>query len=57
MLMRFSDRQEAGRALAARLGKLDPGKTVIAALPRGGLPVAAEICAATGAPLELILVR
>jgi putative phosphoribosyl transferase len=57
MPMRFSDREEAGRALAARLGKLDPGKTVIAALPRGGVPVAAEVCAATGTPLELVLVR
>lgn len=57
MMTQFSDRAEAGRALAARLGKLDPERTVIAALPRGGVPVAAEICAATGAPLELVLVR
>jgi putative phosphoribosyl transferase len=57
MAVLYNNRAEAGCALAARLGKLDPGKTVIAALPRGGVPVAAEICAATGAPLELILVR
>lgn len=57
MMKRFSDRAEAGRTLAARLGPLDPTRTVIAALPRGGVPVAAEICAATGAPLDLVLVR
>lgn len=57
----FADRVEAGRALAklldARLGKLDPEKTVILALPRGGVPVATEVARVTGAPLDLLLVR
>ena len=53
----FQNRQEAGRALAKRLGPLDPATTVILALPRGGVPVAAEICKATKAPLDLALVR
>lgn len=53
----FSDRAEAGRRLAARLASLDPATSVVLALPRGGVPVAAEICAATGAPLDLVLVR
>lgn len=54
---RFADRIAAGQALAERLGALDPAKTVILALPRGGVPVAAEIARATGAPLDLMLVR
>lgn len=53
----FEDRQDAGRALAKRLNTMDPGSTVILALPRGGVPVAKEICDATGAPLDLLLVR
>lgn len=53
----FQDRQEAGRALAKRLATIDPAMSVVLALPRGGVPVAKEICNATGAPLDLILVR
>ncbi|MDB5561136.1 MAG: hypothetical protein JWN11_554, partial [Hyphomicrobiales bacterium] len=53
----LKDRSEAGKALAERLGPLDPAQTVILALPRGGVPVAAEICKVTHAPLDVILVR
>lgn len=53
----FADRAEAGRKLAGKLAHLDPAGSVILALPRGGVAVAAEICAATGAPLDLVLVR
>jgi putative phosphoribosyl transferase len=57
----FNNRAEAGQALAKRLverlGPIDPEKTVILALPRGGVPVATEIARATGAPLDLLLVR
>jgi putative phosphoribosyl transferase len=53
----FRNRSEAGKALAERLGPLDPAQTVILALPRGGVPVAAEICSATGAPLDIVLAR
>lgn len=53
----FHDREEAGRALAKRLDTIDPAMSVVLALPRGGVPVAKEICNATGAPLDLILVR
>lgn len=53
----FADRAEAGRRLAERLKGLDAQQSVVAALPRGGVAVAAEICAATGAPMEIILVR
>jgi putative phosphoribosyl transferase len=54
---RFADRQAAGRALARDLvgrGYADP---VVYALPRGGVPVAAEVARALAAPLDLVLVR
>ena len=58
MTGRFLDRQEAGRALARRLRNLTlPAPVVVLALPRGGVPVAAEVAKVLGAPLDLILVR
>lgn len=52
--MRFRDRTDAGRKLAATLGRfrgrLD---VVVLALPRGGVPVAAEVARGLGAPLDL----
>lgn len=53
----FSDREDAGRRLAAELLKQTYDAPVVFALPRGGVPVAAGIAEALGAPLELILVR
>jgi putative phosphoribosyl transferase len=53
----FTDRRDAGRKLMAALPPLDPERTVIVALPRGGLPVAEVICDALGAPLDIALVR
>lgn len=52
----FADRADAGRRLAAALPALDPKTTVVVALPRGGVPVAAEICARHGLPLDLAMV-
>jgi putative phosphoribosyl transferase len=53
----FADRVEAGRALAERLVEKKYEKPVVLALPRGGVPVAAEVAKALGAPLDIILVR
>ena len=53
----FTDRTEAGRALAERLLALRLDRPVVLALPRGGVPVAVEIARALQAPLDLVLVR
>jgi len=53
----FSDRRDAGRRLAARLQPLAEESPVVVGLPRGGIPVAEEVAAALGAPLEFLAVR
>jgi adenine/guanine phosphoribosyltransferase-like PRPP-binding protein len=56
--VRFSNRRKAGRVLATRLtAYADRSDVVILALPRGGVPVATEIAAALGAPLDVFVVR
>lgn len=59
--MRFSDRAEAGRALARLLGDLrdrgDLPDPVVLALPRGGIAVAVPVARALGAPLDVLVVR
>lgn len=54
----FRDRSEAGRLLAERL-RLYAGRpdTIVFALPRGGVPVAAEIAEKLAAPLFVFVVR
>jgi predicted phosphoribosyltransferase len=55
--MPFGNRAEAGQQLAAALAGYRGQDPVILALPRGGVPVAAEVALALDAPLDLILVR
>lgn len=53
-MTQFSDRREAGRQLAARLGHYRGRSDVtVLGIPRGGVPVADEVARALGAPLDL----
>ena len=53
----FKDREEAGKALAEALATKALPDPVVLALPRGGVPVAAEVARALKAPLDLVMVR
>jgi putative phosphoribosyl transferase len=53
----FADRHEAGRRLAELLLPVAEEKPIVVGLPRGGVPVAEEVAAALGAPLEIFAVR
>ena len=55
--MPFIDRMDAGRRLAKALAHYTAQRPVVLALPRGGVPVAAEVATVLDAPLDLILVR
>ena len=53
----FSDRRDAGRQLAKLVGHLAGPETIVLGLPRGGVPVAAEVARALDAPMDVIVVR
>jgi putative phosphoribosyl transferase len=53
----FADRTDAGRALAPLVCPLVTDECAVLGLPRGGLPVAAEVAAALHAPLDVLVVR
>ena len=58
MSIKFRDRRSAGRLLAGQLleyAKRDD--VLVLALPRGGVPVAAEIARALHLPMDILLVR
>ena len=56
--VRCADRFDAGRRLAERLGRYrGRADVVVLGLPRGGVPVAAEVAAALDAPLDVFVVR
>lgn len=55
--MPFQDRRDAGRQLGRQVAPMAGRDVVVLGLPRGGVPVAAEVARAVGAPLDVILVR
>lgn len=56
-MARFRNRREAGERLAATLAVVRNENPVVLALPRGGVPVAAEVARALHAPLDVMIVR
>ena len=57
-MMPFDNRRQAGRELARQLGSYAGRDDVIVlGLPRGGVPVAAEVARALRAPLDVLVVR
>lgn len=55
--MRFQDRRDAGRRLAALLAGQVGADALVLALPRGGVPVAAEVAGRLGLDMDVLLVR
>jgi predicted phosphoribosyltransferase len=53
----FKDRHDAGVSLVARLNHLRGEDTIVLGLPRGGVPIAAEIARSLGLPLDIVVVR
>jgi putative phosphoribosyl transferase len=50
----FDDRRDAGRRLGHELLALELDAPIVLALPRGGVPVAAEVARILNAPLDLL---
>ena len=53
----FKNRQQAGQLLAEEIARHGYDDPIVLGLPRGGVPVAAEVAAKLKAPLDVILVR
>jgi putative phosphoribosyl transferase len=53
----FQNRSDAGRQLAEALRGIAAESPIVYGLPRGGVPVAAEVAAALCAPLDVLIVR
>jgi putative phosphoribosyl transferase len=55
--VRFADRREAGELLGRAVAELHPVDPLVAALPRGGVPVGFEVSRALGCDLDVLVVR
>ena len=56
-MIRFLNRADAGRRLASHLTHLVRDHPLVLAVPRGGVPVAAEVAAELALPLDVLVVR
>lgn len=57
MSKRFRDRTDAGRQLGDELAGRNLDAPLVLGLPRGGVPVAAEVADRLGSPLDVVVVR
>jgi putative phosphoribosyl transferase len=57
MERRYRNRREAGEVLAGALSRYAGDDVTVIALPRGGVPVAAVVAEALGAPLDVLVIR
>jgi predicted phosphoribosyltransferase len=55
--VRYRDRHEAGSILAAEVARSARGRCVVAAIPRGGIVVAARVAERLAAPLTMVYAR
>ena len=55
--MRFADRRHAGEKLGQVAAELEPADPLVAALPRGGVPVGFEVSRALDCQLDVLVVR
>jgi predicted phosphoribosyltransferase len=53
----FRDRPEAGRFLAEQLAPPRDDQPVVSTLPRGGIPVAAEVACSVGGFFDVVVVH
>ena len=56
-MARFTDRRDAGRRLAQAFAARTLDRPVVLGLPRGGVPVAAELAASLARPARVLVVR
>ncbi|HET9464238.1 MAG TPA: phosphoribosyltransferase family protein [Gemmatimonadales bacterium] len=54
---RFRDRRDAGQQLAERLEPYRQARPVVFAIPRGGVPVGAEVARGLNAELDVVVAR
>lgn len=55
--MRFKNRQQAGQILAQKLKKYAQDNCIVYAIPRGGVPIGAEVASYLHLPLDLVIAR
>jgi predicted phosphoribosyltransferase len=55
--MIFNNRKDAGKQLSEKLAQFKGSKTIVLALPRGGVPVGYEVANRLNLPLEIIVSR
>lgn len=55
--MLFENRLEAGKILVKKLIGYKSDKTIVLAIPRGGVPVGFTVASYLNVPLDIIIVR